>query len=172
MRIALIALVLFFTGCSSVAIDHQVGTDFARFQTWAYSDPGGEAESLDAQRIKQAVRKYIGITGLEKASEQEADLLVRGRVVDTSRLESSGLSFGFGTRHDHVGFGMVTAPPVREVEEGKVVVEMVTRERNQVIWRAEGRRHLSPGMSPESRTELVNKLVREMFEKYPPGNKR
>lgn len=171
MRVALISLFLIFTGCSSVAIDYQPGSRFDQYRTWAYSDPDAEAVPLDAQRIKKAVQKYIGTTGLEKASQDEADLLVRGRVVDTSRLERSGFSFGLGTRHDNLGFGLVTAPPVREVEEGKVVVEMVERTSNQVIWQAEGRRHLTPGMSPESRTELVNKLVREMFEKYPPGRR-
>lgn len=171
MRVALISLFLILTGCSSVAIDYQPGSSFDQYQTWAYSDPDSGAVSLDAQRIKKAVQRHIGTTGLEKAPQDEADVLVRGRVVDTSRLERSGFSFGLGTSQDNIGFGLVTAPPVREVEEGKVVVEMVARESKQVIWQAEGRRHLTPGMSPERRTELINKLVEEMFRKYPPGRR-
>lgn len=172
MRIALIFLVLALTGCASVATDYQTGTRFAKYDTWAYSKPEQGAVSLDAQRVKQAVEKYISsLTSLEQAPEDEADLLVRGRVVSISHLERTGFSFGLGTSHDHLGFGLVTAPPVRKVEEGKVVVEMVARESRQVVWQAESLRNLTPGMSPEARSEMISKLVKDMFEKYPPGEK-
>jgi hypothetical protein len=170
MRIALISLLLTLAGCSSVAIDYQPGSSFQQYQTWAYSAPDKDAQSLDSQRIEKAVTTHIAGTGLEKAPQDQADLLIRGQTVDASRLESSGFSFGLGTRQDNVGFGIGTTPSVREIQEAKVVVEMVNRETSQVVWRGEGRRNLNPDMSPETRTKLINRLVEEMFEEYPPGN--
>ena len=60
-------------------------------------------------------------------------------------------------------------PPVREIEEGKLVVELADSESKQVVWRAASRRYLNENQSPETRRELIDELVSEMFARFPPG---
>jgi len=58
---------------------------------------------------------------------------------------------------------------VREVTEGKLVVRMVDRTTEEVVWQAASRRYLNENQSPETRRKLIDEVVSEMFSKYPPG---
>ncbi|MEE3117537.1 MAG: DUF4136 domain-containing protein, partial [Pseudomonadota bacterium] len=98
-----------------------------------------------------------------------ADLLASWRIVEEERLEQIGVGLGFGLGRGNFGWGLASAPPVREVEEGKLVVELVDTELNEVVWRAASRRYLNENQSPEKRRELIDEVVAEMFSKYPPG---
>lgn len=174
MRIALVVLVLLAGGCASnVAVDYRSGTDFQGYASYAFAPPGeGAARSLDGQRIEAALGPLLQACGLESASVAQADLLVHYRVEDTRRLESSGFGFGMGFGRDNVGLGLGTTPQVYEVREGRLVLELEDRAANQVVWHAESRRHLSPELSGDKRTERIRKLVAQMLERYPPDNGR
>ncbi len=55
-----------------------------------------------------------------------------------------------------------------EIKEGKLVVEIVVPEDSRVIWRAVSQKRLTEQMKPEKRSELINELIQEMFDNYPP----
>jgi hypothetical protein len=55
------------------------------------------------------------------------------------------------------------------VEEGKLVVELVDAKTRQVVWRSASRRYLNESQSSESRQALIDEIVADMFEEYPPG---
>ena len=50
-----------------------------------------------------------------------------------------------------------------------LVVELVDTETDRVVWRAASRRYLNENQATESRRELIDEIVADMFEKYPPG---
>jgi hypothetical protein len=37
-----------------------------------------------------------------------------------------------------------------------------------VVWRGAGQRNLTEQMKPEQRSALINRLVKDMFDRYPP----
>lgn len=49
------------------------------------------------------------------------------------------------------------------------MVELADSETKNVVWRAASRRYLNENQSPETRRELIDEVVAEMFTKYPPG---
>lgn len=51
------------------------------------------------------------------------------------------------------------------------MVELVDSETKQVVWRSASRRLLNERQTSESRQELIDEIVTDMFEEYPPGFK-
>ncbi|MDL0432197.1 DUF4136 domain-containing protein [Marinobacter sp. TBZ242] len=173
MRIILLSLILVvLTGCASnVVTDYDSGVVFGNYGSWAFA-PKGEGQnftSLDGGRIESAVEQELNRKAMRKVDPEEADLLVAWQIVEEERLERSGVGFGFGFGSGNFGWGLASAPPVREIEEGKLVVELVDTETDRVVWRAASRRYLNENQSSESRRELIDEIVADMFEKYPPG---
>ncbi|MDX1756555.1 MAG: DUF4136 domain-containing protein [Marinobacter sp.] len=172
MRIPALLLALsLLAGCASkVVTDYDAAASFENYQTWAFA-PGLQAQgftSLDSARVKNAVTREMAAKQLRSVSSEQADLLVAYQVVEEERLQSYGFSYGLGFGHRPFGWGIASAPPVREVKEGKLVVELVDRASEKVVWRAASRRYLTEDQSPEYRSELIDELVTEMFNRFPP----
>jgi hypothetical protein len=53
------------------------------------------------------------------------------------------------------------------VEKGKLLLKFVDPETNRVIWWGETRAILDPDTNPESRTDMINEVVRRILQKFP-----
>jgi len=170
MRALTLLLTVWLAGCaSSVAIDYQANASFADFQSFAFSEHTQEpARSLDGARIEQAVSHELTTRGFKPLPPDQADLLVHYRVEDTLQLQSSGFGYGLGFGRDSLGIGLSTRPDIHATKEGKLIIELVQRDSRQVVWRGAGQRYLTEHMRPEQRSTLIKRLVRDMFERYPP----
>ena len=173
MKVILVSLFLMaLTGCASnVVTDYDSSAVFGSYSSWAFAPKGKDQSftSLDGGRIESAVERELNRKAMRKVAENEADLLVTWQVVEEERLERSGVGLGFGFGSGNFGWGLASAPPVREIQEGKLVVELVDTETDRVVWRAASRRYLNENQATESRRELIDEIVADMFEKYPPG---
>lgn len=173
MRVILVSvLMLALAGCASnVVTDYDSGVVFGNYASWAFA-PRGDGQSftsLDGGRIESAVERELNRKSMRKVEQNEADLLVAWQIVEEERLERTGVGLGFGFGSGNFGWGVSSAPPIREIEEGKLVVELVDTDTDRVVWRAASRRYLNENQSSESRRELIDEIVADMFEKYPPG---
>ncbi len=170
MRIFILMVTAWLAGCaSSVAIDYRPEAAFADYHSFAFARSGADEEirSLDGERIEQAVTREMTARGFKSAAADNADLLIRYRVEETVELETSGFGYGFGFDREHLGIGVATGPDVHTVKEGKLVVELVQRDIRQVVWRGAGQRNLTERMKPEQRSALIERLVKDMFGRYP-----
>ncbi|MBW4933981.1 DUF4136 domain-containing protein [Marinobacter sp. F4206] len=173
MRFLMIsALVLTLAGCSgNVITDYNSSVVFGNYATWAFAQDAGSGSfmSLDGSRVQNAVERELKRKAMRQVTADEADLLANWQIVEEDRLEQTGVGVGFGYGWSNFGWGLAAPPPVREVTEGKLVVELVDTDINEVVWRAVSRRYLTEHQSPETRHELIDEVVAEMFSKYPPG---
>ncbi len=173
MRVLMMAAVaILMAGCASnVVTDYNTSAVFGNYSSWAYApmDQGSGFASLDDARVRSAVERELNRKAMKKAEKDNADLLVSWQIVSEERLEQSGLGLGFGFGRGNFGWALSAPPPVREVTEGKLVVELVDQESEEVVWRAASRRYLNENQSPETRRKLIDEVVAEMFSKYPPG---
>lgn len=172
MRVLMVTLMIFvLSGCASnVVTDYNSATVFGNYSSWAFAENNDSSGfvSLDGARVQSAVERELNRKTMKKVAEDEADLLVSYRVEEVDRLDTTGLSYGLGLGRGAFGFGFATAPPVREIQEGKLVVELVDAETSQVVWRGASRRYLNEDQSPEYRRKLIDEVVADMFAKYPP----
>ncbi|WP_372965804.1 DUF4136 domain-containing protein [Marinobacter sp.] len=173
MRVLLIAVMTaILAGCAgNVVTDYNSATVFGNYSQWAYAplDGGSGVTSLDDARVKAAVERELNRKAMKQVESENADMLVRWQIVPEERLEQTGVGLGFGFGRGNFGWAMSAPPPVREVTEGKLVVELVDRRSAEVVWRAVSRRYLNENQSPETRRKLIDEVVSEMFSKYPPG---
>ena len=172
--IACVVVALALAGCAgNVVTDYDSATVFGNYNTWAYADNAGADSflSLDGSRVKGAVERELNRKSMNLVSATEADLLVNWRIVKEDRLEQSGLGLGFGFGTGNFGWGLSAPPPVREVSEGKLVIELADAQSRQVVWRAASKRYLNENQSPQTRRKLIDEVIEEMFTQYPPGLK-
>lgn len=163
---------LALAGCAgNVVTDYSSSVVFGNYSTWAFAEEAGGDSflSLDGDRVRAAVERELKRKALSQVQPDQADLLVNWQIVQEDRLEQSGVGLGFGFGSGHFGWAMSAPPPVREIREGKLVVELADSGTRKVVWRAASRRYLTETQSPESRQELIDEVVAEMFAKYPPG---
>ncbi|MGO1462166.1 MAG: DUF4136 domain-containing protein [Marinobacter sp.] len=172
IRFLMVALVtLTMTGCASnVVTDYSSSAVFGDYSSWAFAPGNGKSSfvSLDGSRVQGAVERELKHKEMPRVGKPEADLLVSWQIVEHERTEQSGLGLGFGFGTGHFGWGLSAPPPTREVQEGKLVIELVDSSSEEVVWRAASRRYLNENQSPEKRRKLIDEVVAEMFSKYPP----
>lgn len=166
----LLSLALLMAGCASnVVTDYDSQASYASYETWAFSEMEDNAyTSLDGSRVENAVTRELQAKGMTQADPSNADLMVRYHIDDVDRLDTSGFSYGFGFGRNNFGWGISTAPPVREVKEGQLIVDLVDSDTNKVVWRGTSKRYLNQNQSPETRQELIDDVVTDMFSRYPP----
>lgn len=159
------------SGCASnVVTDYDASASYQSYETWAFgATDDNRYTSLDGARVEDAVSRELGQKGLTRVEPDEADLLVTYHIDDVDRLDTSGFSYGFGFGRGSFGWGISTAPPVREVREGQLIVDLVDTDTDKVVWRGTSKRYLNQNQSPETRQKLINEVVTEMFTRYPPG---
>lgn len=174
MRLLFLMVIgLMLVGCAAPVIyDFDESANFLQDKTFEFEGAkNGDTQTLDRSRIHQAILSQLVSKGYTKV-ENNASLVVRYRIEEEIRIESTGVSYGVGMSRNHLGVGMHTPVRSREIKEGKLVVEMVEARDNRVIWRAVSQKRLTEQMSPDHRTALVNELVTEMFGNYPPQKKQ
>jgi hypothetical protein len=163
--------VVMLIGCASnVVTDHDSGVVFGNYDSWDFAPSkkeGSEYVSLDGSRIRSAIDRELGLKAMGQLTTDAADLLVDWRIETEARLERRGAGFGFGG--GNFGWAISAPPPIEQVNEGKLVIELVDSQTKRVVWRAASRRYLNEDQSSETRRELIDKIVADMFKEYPPG---
>jgi hypothetical protein len=164
---------ILMTGCAAnIAYDYDPSTVFPQPQTFSFVDQHDKSvRTIDQSRIRAAVEREFANKAVRPATDAPADILVDFRIREDRRLQPIGFSYGLGlgwgvgTRST---IGMSTIQEAREIREGRLIVDLIDPQRNEVIWRAVSRVPLTENMAPGARSELINELVQEMLANYPP----
>lgn len=171
-RYLLLPLILFVFACAQapVSFDYESSAYLKTLKTYSLLAPGGSSsyQSLDNNRIEAALRKALSGRHLQEVAANKADFLVSYRLEQDRMIDDSGVSFGFGLGSGNMGMGVGTGTQIREVVEGKLVVDVIDPIKKQVVWSARANRNLKDAMSPAKRDALINTLVTAMFESFPP----
>lgn len=194
MRALLLLPLLLLTGCVpryDVRTDHDPAIDFAAYKTFAIpprpkpDTPDILDNSLVRKRLEGMFASHLGARGLVLAAEHDpADLLVRYWVTteaktDVTTLPSSPLIVAPGPYgHGHPGvypyWGGRWGPMyqdviVRDYTEGTLVLDLVDRTRDELVWRA----YVVGTLSRERETmyELVDEALARAFLDFPPKPK-
>ena len=171
---------LFLSACAtSVNVDYTPGTSFAGLKTFqVQAKPEGIPDDprvnspFMKQRITKAVGDQLRIKGMSFV-KTSPDVIVKYHLGIKQELESddSGVSVGIGTSSRHSAIGFVYGFPgteVSTVENLNITVDIVNAKNNQLLWRGSLARQLYSGSTPESNTALINGMVQEILNQFPP----
>lgn len=168
----MLPLILLVFACAQapVSFDYESSTELKAMKTYSLHVPGhgSSFKSLDNNRIEAALRRTLNSRHLQEVAPDNADFVVSYRVEQDRTIDDSGVSFGFGLGSGNLGMGLGTGNQIREVVEGKLIVDVIDPDQKRVVWSARANRNLNESMSPAERDRLVNTLITTMFENFPP----
>jgi hypothetical protein len=175
MRTRSIAVVLgllaMTTGCSTIEVhsDWDREVEFSRYGTYRWAPtPKAAAEDrtvrlslvgdrpLFDRRVRRAVDEELAARGLALREEGAADLLLVYHASARKRIDVYDYPY-----RRRWGWGV----DAHETREGTLILEMIDRSRNEMVWQGWGVGALG---DPESSEERIREIVAKILERYPP----
>lgn len=161
LRTCAAALLLwaFASSTSASDMDYDRSADFDDYSTYSLEEQvrgpaAGRLSSLDAQRIRSAVRDALKSEGFGVAGPRQADLSVRihvGSEVDVVAVRVRPRRRG---------------GRVRAVRDRDTVLTVELLDGGRTVWQAW--EDFDFKADPQKRTAQIDKIVRGLFKKYPP----
>jgi hypothetical protein len=172
-----LALAVLIVGCSStkVAMDWDREVDFSGFETFAWLEVDEEdreglqlPDHLDT-RLRRIVDDVLTEQGLQRAPVLPmADLLLTYYVNVKKELRVDRVTAGYYGTYGYgywPGYTHGTRANVREYAKGTVVIDIVDRRTQQLVWTSWVQ--TSAGR-PDPSGDRILKVVRKMFDGFPP----
>jgi hypothetical protein len=156
--------VLALMACASakVSSEYDKATDFSRYQTYAWIKGMEAANPAVEQRIKSAVDQELAARGLKKVGEAAAaDLEIASHASTNVAQEVNVESYGYG----YAGSWSGNAVSVRNVDVGTLLLDVVDRSSQQLVWRG-----MATGIVGHTvPQEKVDKTVKKLLTGFPLG---
>ena len=173
LNIALLGLALTL-GCGpKVNFDYDKSADFSSLKTYAWHEGQQtikEEDELGHKRVIAAVDQQMSAKGFRKV-DSNPDVYVTYNAEDKEqvRMDTSHMGYGYGDDWYWGGGGMgmgTSTTRVRNYTQGTLIVDIWDAKKKQLVWRGTGSDTVSD--KPESNAKKIDKVVTNMFKKYPP----
>ncbi len=184
MRFAMVtvtsAAVLAAVSCSTTSIqsDRDDQADFGSYSTFTWFNApdtdtqptAGPSQIVDG-RIRSALAENLTTKGYTQAAPGAADLQVAYYTSLSSQLRVDNAGWGYGWGYGPSwGFGYTYWPgwnmtTVSTYLEGTIIVDVIDRAKNQLVWRGVATSALSKESSSE---EKINSTLTRVLADFPP----
>ena len=175
------AAAVFFLGCSSTRIqtDFDRQANFSSYSSFAWyqvTDQNKRPTDVPSQivdgRIRRAIEDNLRLKGFSQGESGEADLLVTYYTSLSSQMQfhTTGWGYGWGGGpYWRFGYGYWpgwTSTTVHTYHEGTVIIDIIDRGKNQLVWRGITTRVLNK--KSHSDEEIERSMTRVLFD-FPPA---
>jgi hypothetical protein len=177
----LAAMFFLVTGCATnVSVDYDESALFSSIKTYSLL-PKAPASTEDKrlssplvdQRIVKAIKSNMAKKGY-RYDETSPDVKLQFQIDLKQEVASdgSGMTMMIGSGFGHSGFGVAygIGSDVRTYERGRLTIDVLSADNEKLLWRGTNSRRIYEPSTPESSEELVNEVVGEILEKFPPGS--
>jgi len=178
---AALAAGLLTVSCSSTRVqtDFDHGTDFAQYSTFAWysstdtdSPPTTAPNQIVDGRIRRAISENILAQGLSRTDPDKADLLVTYYASLSSKLRMYHAGWGYGWgwgpywRYPYSYWPGWTYTEVYPYHEGTIIVDIVDRSKQQLVWRGVVTSVLNRKSSSK---EKIDRSMMRVLDQFPPA---
>ncbi|UZE97076.1 DUF4136 domain-containing protein [Alkalimarinus alittae] len=169
------------SACSSLKTnsDYDPEINFDNLKTYAWivkqtDKPSYQLNSLLDGRVRASVDKQLQLKGLSKTDTNDADILINylTQIDKKVNIDTFNSSFGYSPYYGagwRRGGSIQTHTTVNEYEVGTLVLDIVDRQSNRLIWRGSVADTIREKNTPEERMNSINAAVIEMLKQYPPN---
>ena len=180
----LILTTLFITasmvGCSSnVIVDYDKSVNFSGLKSFTLlpkSAKSTEDTRLDSplidKRIISAIDNIMLAKGISKKdSGAEIQLTYRIDLKQEIISNDSGVSMMFGLGGSRSALGLGYSIPTSDVKShdlGVLTIDFVSARTGELIWRGSSKHRLYDTGTPDTTDKLINEIVKEILDSYPP----
>ncbi|TMP31269.1 DUF4136 domain-containing protein [Pseudoalteromonas rubra] len=174
---AVVASLLMLSACGTTPDwDYDKSVEFTNYKTYAWSADASlkarpqnyQINGLMEKRIRNAITEQMAKQGFKLVDAPVADILINYHVAVDKKLEVDTFKVSYGARWNYWGWGVDHHTTAREYKVGTLVVDIIDRTSNQLIWRGAKESRLRAKQTPEQRTESVNKTIAEILANFPP----
>lgn len=171
-------------GCSSVRVnsDFDPAADFSAIHTYSWKKVNIPGDALAGnpllyKSIATAIDRYMQTRGYQKTDQVSADVLVsiHAGVKEKMRLTDQGHgSRGYYSDpwyHPWRGRPYGGRIDVSYYTEGTLVIDIVERKKQELIWRGLGTGIVHASLSQEKKARAIDEYVRRILDQFPPGHK-
>lgn len=169
---------LLLSACSTAPRIHSIyeqGVDFSQYETFSFfqsHEPQGEQYlSLSDKYLREAIAKELRARGLREADNP--DLLVGFNVSTKEKISATTYPstaigyYGYRGRYDYTyGLGYGAETRVNQYTEGTLNIDVVDRERKQLVWEGIAVGRMKDRPSSNLREE-VHDIVSSIFKQFP-----
>lgn len=181
-RLVIISVLLFLVcACKSTPDwDYDKTVNFSGYKTFAFVNDAGlkvdinnyQINDLMDQRIKNAVIKKLEDMGLNQINTEQADVLINYHASVNKKVESSTINTGYSARWSYWGWGYQSETNTKEYKVGTLIVDVIDRITNQLVWRGAKEGRLKKHQTPEKRESSINTTISEILSNFPPKTER
>ncbi len=132
------------------------------------SDPEGPfaRNSLLDKRIRAAVTSKLRARGFRYAEGGESDFRLNYHVTFKDKLAGSGSDFGYTGRYHRGAFSSGFNWSVRQYQEGTIIIDIVDRAKDQLVWRGWMVSRNRDGNYDE---QEIARAVEKILTRFPPA---
>jgi hypothetical protein len=173
-----IAAVLMLAACAKTPDwDYDKSADFSSYKTFAWMENASltknqtdyQISELMEKRVREAVNNELSKNGMTfLADASQADVLINYHASVDTKIDVDTVNIGYSARWNYWGMGYNTHTTTREYDVGTLILDVIDRQSNQLVWRGAREGRLIKKQSPEQRTEAVNKAVASILSGFPP----
>lgn len=166
------AAAITIAGCSGIATstDWDASYDFSSLSTYAWMDQqleGGVSEIM-LRRMYAAVDEHLADKGFTKVDAEEADFIMAYHAGAQDREEYDTYGYGAGDWWGGYWGGGMTTTSVRTYTEGHLILDVIDRERNELVWRSSAAKTIDQMESSDQRIATIREAVDRMMKDFPP----
>ena len=175
--LGMVLIGMMMTGCSSTTVDsdfdHDI--DFSKYKTFAWFDhshskykPQHANQIVDA-RIHRAIAEELISKGFTQTAPDTADILITYHTSTEQKIDvyHSGYGYGYGYWGGYWGpYGGMPTTTVSQYDVGTLILDVIDRSTNDLVWRGMIQKALSRSDSSE---EKVKKHAARLLHSFPPG---
>jgi hypothetical protein len=125
-----------------------------------------ERNSLLDKRIREAVTSNLRARGFQYVEDGSSDFRLNYHVTFSDKLVGSGSDFGYVGHYRRGAFSSGFNWSVRQYKEGTVIVDIVDRAKDQLVWRGWMVSRNRDGNYDQSE---INRAVNKILMNFPPG---
>lgn len=132
------------------------------------SDPEGPfaRNSLLDKRIRAVVTSNLRARGFRYEEDGNSDFRLNYHVTFKDKLAGSGSDFGYTGRYRRGAFSSGFHWSVRQYQEGTIIIDIIDRTRDQLVWRGWVVSRNRDGNFDEGE---INRTVNQILMGFPPG---
>jgi len=172
--IAIAGLGLAAAGCSGISTtsDWDQSYDFSGLSTYAWMEQGleGGVSEIMLRRMYAAIDEDLTAKGLRKADRPgSADVLIAYHTGTQDRQQYDTYGYGAGGWWGGYWGGGMTTTTVRTYSEGTLILDVIDRQSNELVWRGSASKTIDDMDSPEQRVQTVQDAVAKLLKDFPPS---
>jgi len=167
-------LALLISGCASpkVGYDYDRGADFSAYRTYEWlpdsRSPAGDRridnDLVDA-RIRAAVDGQLRRKGYTSPAAGQPDFYVAYQAAVTDMMKGASTQRYIGDRATGL---YTTVNAIQPYKDGALLVDILDGATQKLVWQGTASAEVEPGMTAKERDERIARVVKAMFEHFPP----